>query len=78
MYDLDMTWLEDPLRWYDDVEPLKQLKLNARIPLASGEHETTRWGARRLIETGAIDIMHSIATPTQASPSGAKSPPWPV
>ncbi len=57
MYDLDITWLEEPLHWYDDVEPLKQIKLNTRIPLASGEHETTRWGARRLMETGAIDYM---------------------
>ena len=57
MYDLDITWLEEPLHWYDDVEPLKQVKLNTRIPLASGEHEITRWGARRLMETGAIDVM---------------------
>lgn len=57
MYDLDITWLEEPLHWYDDVEPLKQVKINTRIPLASGEHELTRWGARRLMETGAIDYM---------------------
>jgi L-alanine-DL-glutamate epimerase-like enolase superfamily enzyme len=57
MYDLDITWLEEPLPWYDDVEPLKQVKANTRIPLASGEHEITRWGARRLMETGAIDFM---------------------
>jgi len=57
MYDLDITWLEEPLPWYDDVEPLKQVKGNTRIPLASGEHEITRWGARRLMETGAIDFM---------------------
>ncbi|MFN7993676.1 MAG: mandelate racemase/muconate lactonizing enzyme family protein [Bryobacteraceae bacterium] len=57
MYDLDITWLEEPLHWYDDVEPLKQLKMNSRIPLASGEHEQTRWGARRLMETGAIDVL---------------------
>jgi L-alanine-DL-glutamate epimerase-like enolase superfamily enzyme len=57
MADLDIVWLEEPLHWYDDVEPLKQLKLNTRIPLASGEHELTRWGARRLMETGAIDVM---------------------
>lgn len=57
MYDLDITWLEEPLHWYDDVEPLKQVKLNTRIPLASGESEITRWGARRLMETGAIDFM---------------------
>ena len=42
MYDLDITWLEEPLPWYDDVEPLKQVKANTRIPLASGEHEITR------------------------------------
>ena len=57
MSELDITWLEEPLHWYDDVEPLKQVKLNTRIPLASGEHEVTRWGARRLMETGAIDYM---------------------
>jgi len=57
MYDLDITWLEEPLPWYDDVEPLKQVKRNTRIPLASGEHEITRWGARRLMETDAIDFM---------------------
>src|SRR5438477_10023888 len=25
MYDLDITWLQEPLHWYDDVQPLKQL-----------------------------------------------------
>ena len=35
LYDLDITWLEEPLHWYDDVAPLKQLKMNTRIPLAS-------------------------------------------
>jgi len=57
MYDLDITWLEEPLHWYDDFEPFKQVKLNTRIPLASGESEITRWGARRLMDTGAIDFM---------------------
>src|SRR4029077_4960037 len=57
MYDLDITWLEEPLPWYDDVEPLKRLKVNTRIPLASGESEITRWGARRLLETDAIDFL---------------------
>ncbi len=57
LYDLDITWLEEPLHWYDDVEALKRLKMNTRIPLASGEGEITRWGARRLIETGAIDFL---------------------
>jgi L-alanine-DL-glutamate epimerase-like enolase superfamily enzyme len=57
LYDLDITWLEEPLHWYDDVEALKRVKLNTRIPLASGEGEITRWGARRLMETEAIDFL---------------------
>lgn len=57
LHDLDITWLEEPLHWYDDVEALKRLKLNIRIPLASGEGEITRWGARRLVATGAIDFL---------------------
>jgi len=51
MYDLDITWLEEPLHWYDDVEPLKRLKESTHILLASGESEITRRGARRLMET---------------------------
>jgi len=57
LYDLDITWLEEPLHWYDDVEALKRVKMNTRIPLASGENEITRWGARRLMETEAIDFL---------------------
>jgi L-alanine-DL-glutamate epimerase-like enolase superfamily enzyme len=57
LYDLDITWLEEPLHWYDDVDALKRLKMNTRIPLASGENEITRWGARRLMETNAIDFL---------------------
>jgi len=55
--DLDFTWLEEPLHWYDDVQGLVRLKKDCPIPLASGENELTRYGARRLLETGAIDFM---------------------
>ena len=57
LYELDITWLEEPLHWYDAIDALKRLKMNTRIPLASGEGEIHRWGARRLMETGAIDFM---------------------
>ena len=57
LYDLRITWLEEPLQWYDDVQALVRLKKDTRIPLASGEHELTRFSARILMETGAIDFM---------------------
>lgn len=57
MAPLGITWLEEPLQWYDDVSLLARLKKDCPIPLASGEHEETRYGARRLLETGAIDFL---------------------
>ncbi len=39
------------------VQGLVRLKKDCPIPLASGENELTRYGARRLLETGAIDFM---------------------
>jgi L-alanine-DL-glutamate epimerase-like enolase superfamily enzyme len=57
MAPLGILWLEEPLHWYDDVSFLAQLKKDCPIPLASGEHEETRYGARRLLETGAIDFL---------------------
>ncbi len=53
----NFTWLEEPLHWYNAVEGLKRLKRDCPIPLASGENENNRYGARRLVETGAIDFL---------------------
>lgn len=57
LHELNITWLEEPLHWYDDIQSLIRVKKNTRIPLASGEGEITRFGARILMETGAIDFM---------------------
>lgn len=69
LQEFDFTWLEEPLHWYDTVEGLKRLKKDCPIPLASGEGEDNRYGARRLLETGAIDFLqfdcHQYAGPTE-------------
>lgn len=54
---LDITWMEEPLHWYDPVDGLRRVKDNVSIPLASGEGESTRWGCRRLLDTGVIDFL---------------------
>jgi L-alanine-DL-glutamate epimerase-like enolase superfamily enzyme len=65
----DFTWLEEPLHWYDAVDGLVRLKKDCPIPLASGEGEIDRYGARRLLETGTLDFMqfdcHKYAGPTE-------------
>ncbi len=69
LHQFDFTWLEEPLHWYDNVDALVRLKKDCPIPLASGEGEDNRYGARRLLETGAIDFMqfdcHKYAGPTE-------------
>lgn len=65
----DFLWLEEPLQWHDEVEPLVRLKKDCPIPLAAGEHEMTRHGVRRLIATGAVDWIqfdgHKFSGPTE-------------
>jgi L-alanine-DL-glutamate epimerase-like enolase superfamily enzyme len=67
---LSITWLEEPLHWYDDVEGLRQLQTHCPIPLASGEQEQTRFSCRRLLDTGAIRFLqydcHKYCGPTEA------------
>jgi L-rhamnonate dehydratase len=51
----NVAWIEEPVLpdMYQDYATLKAL---SPIPIAGGEHEFTRWGARLLIDMRAIDI----------------------
>lgn len=49
-------WLEEPFP-PDDIEDLIMVRGSTRIPIASGEHEYTRWGFQQLLKAGAVDIV---------------------
>lgn len=49
-------WIEEPLYPTDD-SGYRRLKAATSVPIASGEREWTSTGYRRLIETGAVDIL---------------------
>ncbi|MGP4020643.1 enolase C-terminal domain-like protein [Saccharopolyspora sp. 5N708] len=49
-------WLEE-VAMPDRVDSYRQLRQRLRIPLAGGEHEYTRWGMRRFIDNGALDVV---------------------
>ena len=51
----DITWIEEPVHpdMYQDYATLKAL---SPVPIAGGEHEFTRWGARLLIDMNAVDV----------------------
>ncbi|MCI2417426.1 hypothetical protein MOQ72_08315 [Saccharopolyspora sp. K220] len=49
-------WLEE-VAMPDRIDSYRELRQRLRIPLAGGEHEYTRWGMRRFIDTGALDVV---------------------
>jgi len=49
-------WFEEPVE-ADDFEGCAEVKRAMDIPIAAGENEFTRWGARDLIQAQAVDIL---------------------
>lgn len=51
-----LRWLEEPVI-PDDIHGYAELKSNAGIPIAGGEHEFTLYGFRDLLEARAVDYI---------------------
>jgi L-alanine-DL-glutamate epimerase-like enolase superfamily enzyme len=54
--DLRIAWLEEPVV-ADDLEGYERIRAATSIPLAAGEAEFTRYGARDLLARGVIDVL---------------------
>lgn len=52
----DMKWVEEPLL-PDQIREYAALRRDSPVPIAAGEHETTRYGFAQIIEAGALDII---------------------
>jgi len=59
--DLNLAWLEEPVRWYDQIEGNARVR-TAGIPVNLGQGEICRYGCRDLILRGAVDILNVDAT----------------
>jgi L-rhamnonate dehydratase len=57
----ELTWLEEPLL-PDDIDGYAELRRKISIPIAGGEHEYTRWGARELLKKNAVDVLQMDVT----------------
>lgn len=57
----DVTFLEEPV-FADDIPGLAKYKRGTDLPLATGEHEYTKFGVRDLIVHEAADIIQCDAT----------------
>jgi D-arabinonate dehydratase len=49
-------WFEEPLI-ADDIQGMAEIKAAINIPVATGEHEYTKYGFRELISLGGVDIV---------------------
>ena len=52
----DMKWVEEPLL-PDQIRDYAALRRASPVPIAAGEHETTRYGFAQLIDAEALDII---------------------
>jgi L-rhamnonate dehydratase len=55
------AWLEEPLM-PDDIDGYAELRRKISIPVAGGEHDYTRWGARDLLKRSAVDVLQMDVT----------------
>ncbi|HET8627936.1 MAG TPA: enolase C-terminal domain-like protein [Thermomicrobiales bacterium] len=51
-------WLEEPVP-PDRVGDLAAIRRGGRVPIATGEHEYTRWGFLQLLQADAVDVLQA-------------------
>jgi L-alanine-DL-glutamate epimerase-like enolase superfamily enzyme len=56
--DIGLRWFEEPCRWSNDRRGMKDVRAMTGIPVAAGQSEYSRLGARDLIVDGAIDVCN--------------------
>ena len=56
--EMGLAWLEEPCRWQNADHDLRQVRLRTGIPVAAGQGESSSWGAQRLMDAAAVDILN--------------------
>jgi L-rhamnonate dehydratase len=51
-------WLEEPVP-PDRIADFAAIKRASRVPIATGEHEYTRWGFLQLLQADAVDVIQA-------------------
>lgn len=54
----DLRWFEEPVRWMNADKWMRDVRFQAGVRVAAGQSELARADARRLMETGAIDVCN--------------------
>ena len=56
--DCNVEWMEEPVRWYDQLLGLRMVRDSTAIPINAGQGEITSFGCRDLILNGSVDILN--------------------
>jgi L-alanine-DL-glutamate epimerase-like enolase superfamily enzyme len=54
----NIRWIEEPVRWYDQLDGLKAVQQATPIPVVAGQGEITRYGCRDLVIHGGVRILN--------------------
>jgi L-alanine-DL-glutamate epimerase-like enolase superfamily enzyme len=55
---LNIRWIEEPVRWYDQLEGLKMVRDASTIPVNAGQGEISLFGCRDLVVNKCVDILN--------------------
>jgi L-alanine-DL-glutamate epimerase-like enolase superfamily enzyme len=55
--DLNLAWLEEPVRWHDQINGNARVRALG-IPVNAGQGEISRHGCLELVSRGAVDILN--------------------
>lgn len=56
--DHDLRWFEEPVRWENADNWMRDVRAKTGVPIAAGQSEMARAQARQLITAGAIDVCN--------------------
>jgi L-alanine-DL-glutamate epimerase-like enolase superfamily enzyme len=59
MEEYDVTWLEEPVAWDDEVGGMQYLSAGTRIAVAAGESEFNLYRCRDLLQRGGIKVLQT-------------------
>jgi L-alanine-DL-glutamate epimerase-like enolase superfamily enzyme len=51
-------WIEEPVL-ADKIDACAEIRRRSKVPIATGEHEYTRWGIKQLLDAGAADVIQA-------------------
>lgn len=60
--DLGLAWLEEPVRWFDCLSGLAEVRKDSKIPIVAGQGDISEFRSMNLVRYGAVDQLNTDMT----------------